>query len=295
MAERFDVIVRGARVLDPATDFDGIADIAIADGRIAAIGPALTRAAARELQAHGLYRDARSGRPAYPRVPGRLVLGHSPRPNRRRQRRHHVATPAPSRAYSIDAMRRRCRDYRINVRAFLHISGIGLTGCAGESVIDANLDTDAARAAITRHADFVCGVKVRMDRTSVGSNGLTPLAKAIEVAGDAGLPVMAHIGPAPPTAVEVTESSDRVTSSPIAGPHERAGNRTVAAIRHRRRRRSFDTSHNVGYFSTSVTEPAVSRSPSPNRWRRPVSGPTRYPPMSMSTASMARCTICRRP
>ena len=37
----FDVILRGGRVIDPAQDLDGIMDVAIRDGRIAALGPDL--------------------------------------------------------------------------------------------------------------------------------------------------------------------------------------------------------------------------------------------------------------
>src|SRR6185437_5096121 len=35
---RADVLVRGGRVVDPASSYDGIADVAIAEGRIAAVG-----------------------------------------------------------------------------------------------------------------------------------------------------------------------------------------------------------------------------------------------------------------
>ncbi len=38
-----DLILTGGRVLDPASGFDAVADVAIADGRIAAIGPDLAR------------------------------------------------------------------------------------------------------------------------------------------------------------------------------------------------------------------------------------------------------------
>jgi len=40
-AKPFDLILRGGRVIDPAQAFDGIMDVAVRDGRIAAIGPAL--------------------------------------------------------------------------------------------------------------------------------------------------------------------------------------------------------------------------------------------------------------
>ena len=41
MDGRFDLLLRGGRVIDPASGRDGIADIGISDGRIAAIEPTL--------------------------------------------------------------------------------------------------------------------------------------------------------------------------------------------------------------------------------------------------------------
>lgn len=48
-----DLLIRGGRVIDPETGHDGIADVAIADGRIVAVGQNLG-AASREIDAAGL-------------------------------------------------------------------------------------------------------------------------------------------------------------------------------------------------------------------------------------------------
>lgn len=47
MDQKFDLLLRGGRVIDPATGFDGIADVAVTDGRIAAVEPAIPPEAAR--------------------------------------------------------------------------------------------------------------------------------------------------------------------------------------------------------------------------------------------------------
>jgi dihydroorotase len=52
MSER--LIIRGGRVLDPARGFDGVADVLIEDGRIAAVDPAAATEGAREVDARGL-------------------------------------------------------------------------------------------------------------------------------------------------------------------------------------------------------------------------------------------------
>ena len=36
--QRFDLVLKGGRVIDPAQGLDGVQDVAIADGKIAAIG-----------------------------------------------------------------------------------------------------------------------------------------------------------------------------------------------------------------------------------------------------------------
>jgi dihydroorotase len=52
MSER--IVVRGGRVIDPASAFDAPADVLIEDGRIAAIGVGITADGAREIDARGL-------------------------------------------------------------------------------------------------------------------------------------------------------------------------------------------------------------------------------------------------
>jgi len=42
-----DLLLRGARVIDPANDHDGVADVAIRNGRVAALGPAAQDLAAK--------------------------------------------------------------------------------------------------------------------------------------------------------------------------------------------------------------------------------------------------------
>ena len=43
---RFDTIIRGGRVIDPAADIDDIRDVGIVGDRVAAVAPYLPRCAA---------------------------------------------------------------------------------------------------------------------------------------------------------------------------------------------------------------------------------------------------------
>src|SRR5258706_12210825 len=53
-AARYDLLVKGGRVIDPAQHFDRVTDIAIQDGRVRAIGPNIAIAdAADVLEARG--------------------------------------------------------------------------------------------------------------------------------------------------------------------------------------------------------------------------------------------------
>jgi dihydroorotase len=47
------VVIRGGRIIDPATKFDGIGDLLIDDGRIVAVGPGIAADGAREIDARG--------------------------------------------------------------------------------------------------------------------------------------------------------------------------------------------------------------------------------------------------
>ncbi|HET7880813.1 MAG TPA: amidohydrolase/deacetylase family metallohydrolase, partial [Acetobacteraceae bacterium] len=53
MDTRFDLLLRGGRVIDPASGRDGIADVAVTDGRIAAIDASLPAAATQVIDIAG--------------------------------------------------------------------------------------------------------------------------------------------------------------------------------------------------------------------------------------------------
>ena len=49
MEESCDILLAGGRVIDPARGVDGVLDVAVKGGRIAAVGPDLPRRGAREV------------------------------------------------------------------------------------------------------------------------------------------------------------------------------------------------------------------------------------------------------
>ncbi|MEU7820144.1 amidohydrolase/deacetylase family metallohydrolase [Catellatospora sp. NPDC049133] len=200
----YDLLFVGGRVIDPDGGRDGTADVAVAAGRIAAVGADLPRAAAREVV------DV-TGRLVTPGLvdlhthvfPGATYWGIDPGPAAWCSGVTTWVDAGSAGAYGLDALRTAIRGYRVRVPVLLNISAVGLTGLTGESRDLTACDTDLAITTITANRDLVYGVKARIDANTVGANGLEPLRRAITVARACDLPVMVHVGIAPPTVAEL--------------------------------------------------------------------------------------------
>ncbi|MEU8078612.1 amidohydrolase/deacetylase family metallohydrolase [Catellatospora citrea] len=199
-----DLLLTGGHVIDPDGGRDGVADVAVTGGRISAVGPDLPRADARELV------DA-SGRLVTPGLvdlhthvfPGATYWGIDPDPVAWCSGVTTWVDAGSAGAYGLDALRRAVRGYRVRVPVLLNISAVGLTGLTGESRDLAACDVDLAITAVTANRDLVHGVKARIDANTVGVNGVEPLRRAITVARACELPVMVHVGLAPPAIAEL--------------------------------------------------------------------------------------------
>ena len=96
-----DLILRGGRVIDPASGLDATCDVGFANGRVAAVAPRIAEKAERGTRCRGRHRHARHDRPAHPRLLGRHVDRRRGRADRAAQRHHDVRR------------RRHCRARRI--------------------------------------------------------------------------------------------------------------------------------------------------------------------------------------
>jgi dihydroorotase len=188
-APRYDLLIKGGRVIDPAARLDRIVDVAIREGRIADIRSNLSESDATEVV------DAR-GRIV---TPG-LVDIHA-----------HVSAPEmpPSHCLStgvtalvdagsrgvdnIDELARIARSAPNRVRILLNLSRKGLGG-EGELLDFANADAPAARRAIEAHRDVVIGIKARLSRSVAGERDLDAIRRAHEVTVPLKLPLMIHMG-----------------------------------------------------------------------------------------------------
>lgn len=86
----------------------------------------------------------------------------------------------------------------MRIKAFLHVSGIGqMKNPALENCDPALFDAPAIQRLCRRHADTIIGLKVKQNRAAVREHGFAPLRRAVEIAGDCGLRVSVHASDPP--------------------------------------------------------------------------------------------------
>jgi dihydroorotase len=200
----YDLLLAGGDVIDVGGRHVGRYDVAVRGGRIAAVAPALPHDRAREVV------DV-SGKLVTPGLvdlhthvhPGATYWGIDPDPVAWYSGVTTWVDAGSAGAYTIDSLRAAARSFRVRVAALLNISAVGLTARDGENRELANCDVDLAADTVAANRDLIVGIKVRMDAKTVGGNGLEPLRRALAVAEAGDVPVMVHIGVAPPTVDEV--------------------------------------------------------------------------------------------
>ncbi|EKK4014961.1 amidohydrolase/deacetylase family metallohydrolase [Cronobacter sakazakii] len=189
----FDLILRQARLVD-----DTLADIAIKDGKIAALGSVTGEArATRDLNGEhyvspgwiDLHVHCYPKSPIYHDEPDAVGVSTGVTT---------VVDAGSTGANDIDDFYALTRGVATEVLALLNVSKVGLIA-QNELADMANIDAAAAREAIARHPDFIVGLKARMSSSVVGENGIAPLERAKAIQQENGqLPLMVHIGNGPP-------------------------------------------------------------------------------------------------
>jgi dihydroorotase len=250
----WDLLLTGGHLADGTR-----ADIAVRAGLIAAVGPSLIAAAGPGL-------DRTAGR--VEDITGKLVTpglidlhthvgpgywGIDPAAIAWRSGVTTWVDAGSAGAYTLDGLRRVAEQAEVRVPALLNISAIGLAGPTGESRDLGNCDVALAVDTLQAHRDLLRGVKVRIDRDTVGEHGVEPLRRALAAGEAAGVPVMVHIGTTPPALDEVLDllrPGDIVThcASGIAAP---LGPAVTAAVE---RGVLLDIGHGSGGFAFDVLD-----------------------------------------
>jgi dihydroorotase len=242
---RYDLVIKGGRVIDPSLRLDAVRDVGIAGGRIAAVDSAIDAAAAATLDARGKLV-----------VPG-LIDIHT-----------HAARDAGGPALCL----------RDGVTCFIDAGSAGadnldtavaITKAApqtgrilvnigrqgilpdGDTKDLALADVGAARAAIEKHRGLVVGIKARLSETVVGKNDVEVLRRAQQVAEPLGLPIMIHMGQSPSSLREllpILKVGDIVTHMFAPPPNaivDDAGRLLPEVLAARRRGIVFDVGNGV--------------------------------------------------
>lgn len=95
------------------------------------------------------------------------------------------------------------KEAKTNVYALMNISKWGIV--EQDELADlTKIKKELVAKTLGELSDFVVGFKARMSKTVIGENGITPLKLAKEIQKEnGGLPLMVHIGSAPPTLSEI--------------------------------------------------------------------------------------------
>ena len=256
------LILKGGRVMDPSQKIDAVMDVAFADGKVAALSRQVAAEPGDEI------RDV-SGHLV---VPGLIDL-HT-----------HVYWGGTSLGIDPDQF---CRDSGVTtsidtgsagpgnfrgfrehviersqarVLAYLHVSFAGIfafskTIMVGESEEMRMLAPRDAVAVADANRDLIVGIKVRVGKHASGTSGIHPLDIALQVADEAGMPLMCHIDEPPPSYDEVVDRlrpGDVLTHCFRPFPNTPCtAQGTVKASVQRARERGvlFDVGHGAGSFA----------------------------------------------
>ncbi|MGU3545970.1 amidohydrolase/deacetylase family metallohydrolase [Methylobacterium sp. A52T] len=257
-----DLILKGARVVDPSQNHDGICDVAFADGRVSGfgrdlpVGPgtqvrdmegAIVTPGLIDLHTHVYWGGTSLGidADAFCRTSGvtTSVDTGSAGPGNFAGFRSHVIERSQAR-----------------ILAYLHVSFAGIFGFSKTIMVGESEDPRlmAPREAVEvadANRDVIVGIKVRVGRHASGDQGTAPLDIALQVAEETGLPLMAHIDEPPPSYEQVLamlRPGDVLTHAfrPFPNSPITAQGAVKPALREARARGVlFDIGHGKGSFA----------------------------------------------
>jgi dihydroorotase len=186
--KKYDLIIKGGRVIDPSRKLDAMRDVAIANGRIAAIEAGITAEAGETIDATGKLV-----------VPG-LIDIHT---HAARAKEGPELCLADGVTGLIDAGSQGAdrisetvavaKSAPQQLRVLINIGRAGILP-EGDTMDLKRADVAAAKEAIMHNREMIAGVKARLSRDVAGPNDFEVLTRAQEVASAFNLPVMIHMG-----------------------------------------------------------------------------------------------------
>jgi dihydroorotase len=203
---QYDLLIKGGRVIDPSARIDAVRDVAIADGKIAAVEANFAAEATETIDARGMlvtpglidiHTHAGRDREAPDLLLADCVTGW-----------------IDGGSAGADGIAAAVAIARASPQPAGVLVNIGRGGIVpdGDTADLARADVGAALDAIASHRGVVVGVKARLTSTVTGPNDYEVLRRAREAAGD--LPVMIHMGQSTsplPRLLALLERGDIVT------------------------------------------------------------------------------------
>jgi dihydroorotase len=184
----YDLLIKNGRVVDPSVGLDGVRDMAISGGRIAAVEANIAGGATDTIDARGkvvapglidIHTHAGRSKEGPPLALQDGVTGW--------------IDAGSGGADNIDQIAAVARGAPQTGRALVNIARTGVAP-GGELMDITRADVSLARGAIARNRDIVVGVKARLSENVAGAHDLEALRRAQEAAASFNLPVMIHIG-----------------------------------------------------------------------------------------------------
>jgi dihydroorotase len=263
---RFDLVIKGGEVVDPAAGFKGKMDVAVNRNRIAAVEPGIpANAAHRVVDATGQYV-----------TPG-LIDMHA-----------HLYRNSTYWGIDADAVVSQCgvttwvdagstgavtlpgfREYvieksRTRIFAFINIAYIGLVAQDYELANPEYCNVEILERVANLNRDIVVGIKVRAGRSGAAKD-LEPFRRARQAADDLDLPIMVHLSTSPPdlaTVLSFLKPGDMLThiyTGQTMGMVDKESKILDVAQRAWEGGIIMDLGHGAGSFSFPVAESLFSQ------------------------------------
>ncbi|WP_414147605.1 amidohydrolase/deacetylase family metallohydrolase [Erwinia sp. BNK-24-b] len=256
----FDLIIRRARFIDGSLN-----DVAVANGKIAALGEIKEQAAHEYDLAGRFYLSAGwidSHVHCYPKSPiyhdEADCIGVATGVTT-------VVDAGSTGADDIDDFYQLTRSASTRVYALLNIARTGIV-TQNELADMTQIDRVGIRDAVQRLPGFIIGIKARISSSVVGANGIRPLALAKTIQQEnGGLPLMVHIGNNPPDLDEIADlltSGDIITHCYNGKPNRiltPAGELRASVHRALQRGVRLDVGHGTASFSFEVARAAIAQ------------------------------------
>ena len=264
--KRFDLLIRGGRVIDPSQDLDAVRDVGIAGGKIARIEANIPGDEALEVIEAG-------GKIVTPGLidihthvfPCVGPYGIEPDPYCLHRGVTTAVDAGTSGAFSFPAFRKfTIERATTRIRALLHVVSIGMiaggTPNMGELEDLRYCVPKIAIEEVNKNRDLIVGLKIRFSRGYTGPNDYEGMKRAREAADEVRLPLMIHIGwahTALPRLLALMKKGDVVTHSFNGRPNgiiDEGGKLLPEVIEARQRGVLFDVGHGAGSFSFDTME-----------------------------------------